>query len=508
MSSPNDLEAHDKSAAATAAVGAEMRRGLSWTLIGAIVTNALRVVILAVLGRELTSSDFGVVAAATSVNIILYGIRDIGIGRALVQRKHLEPGHLRTSFAVSTYIGIGTSLLLVLGAPAIAGFFNIESSVNVIRVLGTLFAIRGFSATSRMMCERAMRFNAIAIFDTGSFALGSVVAMVTAVAGAGPWALVLGYLVEELSSMVCYVAAAPPLLTLRVEGDRFRELMSFGFGQTVTQIMGMLATYGDNFVVGHVLGAKDLGFYSRAYDLIKMPSFVFEAVVGRVLFPGLSKLQDHRDRVGEIFCRVLFANALVLAPASAALIVLAPEVIRIMVGRGWESTVIPLQILAVTILPRTSYKLGAIVTQAAGHANAMAVAHTVYMACVVGGAGISIRWGIIGVSITTGLAILVVFTHCTILGMMVTRTRLIDVVRAHVPGLALAALVVVVGLPLARSLRSHAFAFPLVVAVCLAAGIAVCVGLGGVWLARGRGHFAWLRSELNRLRGNVARGGG
>ncbi|MCX5741626.1 MAG: lipopolysaccharide biosynthesis protein [Proteobacteria bacterium] len=484
-------------------VGRQMRRGLSWNLAGAITTNAMRVVVIAILGRALTSADFGIVAAASSVNVILYGIRDIGIGRALIQRKELRPGHLQTAFAVSTYIGVGSMTLLVAAAPMIGRFFSIESSVNVIRALAVLFAVRGVGSTSRMMSERTMRFNAIAIIDAGSFALGSITAMVAAVQGAGPWSLVLGYIVEEGLSTLAYLVLSPPQVSLRIDRTCLRELMSYGIGQTITQITGMLATNGDNLVVGHVLGAKLLGFYARAYDLIKLPAFAFEAIVGRVLFPAFSRLQDDRARIGGMFTRVLFANALVLFPASAALIVLAPEVIRILVGKGWDSSVVPLQILAVTILPRTSQKLGAIVTQAAGRANAMALAHTIYMIVVIGGAAIAIRWGIVGVAVSTAFAIVVVFAQSLWLGMTVCEVSLRAVVVAHVPGLALAGLVVATVLPLATVLRGSS-SFVVVVVVALAAAGVVCLAAIAVLLRRKRGHFAWLRDELMRLRGRRA----
>ncbi len=89
-----------------------MRRGISWNLVGAISTNAMRLAAMVVLGRMVTSDDFGVVAAAVSVIAILHSVRDIGIGQALIQRKELEPAHVTTAFAVSTYLGLALALLL------------------------------------------------------------------------------------------------------------------------------------------------------------------------------------------------------------------------------------------------------------------------------------------------------------------------------------------------------------------------------------------------------------
>ncbi|MEO8702135.1 MAG: lipopolysaccharide biosynthesis protein [Kofleriaceae bacterium] len=480
-------------------VGHKTRRGISWNLAGALGTNAMRVVVIAVLGRALSSRDFGIVAAAITVNMVLYSIRDIGIGPALVQRKDLQRGHLTTTFAVSTYLGIGISTLLVLGAPLIGRLYGITESVDVIRALSALFVLRGIAMTSRIMCQREMNFRVIAVVDASTFAIGSVTSMVCAVAGLGPWALVAGYLVEEALGTIMYLWTSPPPFSLKVDRARFRELMSFGAGQTVSQIVGILATYGDNFVVGSALGARALGNYTRAYDLIKFPSAVFASIVGNVLFPAFSRLQDDVPRLATQFRRVLFLNGLVLLPASAALAVLAPETIRILVGEGWDDAVLPFRILAVTILFRTSQKLGAIVAQAAGRANAVAVAYVVYMVLVIGGAMISIQWGIVGVAVSTAIAIIVVCCESCFLGMQVSRLPLRSVLVAHVPGLILASLVVAVTLPLAEVLRATELASWAVFMIAVVAAGLVCLAAILAWMARGRGEFAWLADELKRL---------
>jgi len=469
------------------------------------MTNGIRLAVVAVLGRALTSADFGVVAAAISVNVILFGIRDVGIGRALIQRKELVEGHFSTTFAVSLYLGLGLTGLLLLIAPLIGQFFKIPASVDVIRALAVLFTLHGLSSASRMACERAMNFRATAVIDAGTFAAGSIASMVCAVEGAGPWALVIGYIVEEALSAACYLAVSPPKVSLRIDRARLRELMSFGTGQTITQITGVLATYGDNFVVGNALGAEALGYYTRAYDLIKLPSFVFEAVVGRVLFPAFSRLQDDRSRLAAVFRRVKFANALVLLPGSAVLIVVAPEVIRILVGNGWDSSVLPLRILAVTILPRTSQKLSAIVAQAAGKASAIALAYTIYMLVVIIGAVITSRWGIPGVAASTAVAIVVVYSQSTYIAMQISGLPVSQLFTAHVPGLVVALVVAAVTVPVASALRAASLSPVLVLVVVAAVALVLYLGIVAIGLRSDRGDVPWLRTELQRIRSRRVR---
>ncbi|MDB4963253.1 MAG: polysaccharide biosynthesis protein [Myxococcales bacterium] len=483
------------------AVAQQTRRGVSWSFTGAVVTNAMRVGVLAVLGRELTSTDFGVVAAAISVNAIVYGVRDIGLGSALVQRKDLLPAHLTTAFAASIYLGLALATCLFLAAPLIGAAYKIEESVNVIRVLAVLFfGLRSIGTTSRMMCQRAMNFRFIAMADAMSFTLGSIVSITAALAGAGPWALVAGYVVEETVSVGMFLVHTPPTISFRIDRDRLRDLLTFGFGQTITQSAVIVASFGDNLVVGNALGPRSLGFYTRAYDLIKFPSMVFDAVVGNVLFPAFAKLQHDRPNLALNFRRVAFVNALVLLPASAALIVLAPEAIRILMGAGWDDAVIPFQILAVSILMRTNMKLGMILSQAAGAVNGVAVASLIYMALVVGGAMVAVQWGIIGVAVSTAFAISVMAVHCCILAMVVSGMRWRTFFTAHVPGLLLAGVVTAITWPAAEALRARGFHAPFVFAGVGVAAIVVCLIGVAIGVRSKRGEFVWLGSELGRLR--------
>jgi O-antigen/teichoic acid export membrane protein len=477
-----------------------MRSGISWNFLGAVSTNGARLVVIAVLGRTLSSADFGVVAAAVSVNVILFAIRDIGVGTAIVQRKTIEPGHITTAFALSTYLGLAISALLFLAAPLIGELYGITASVDVLRVLGLLFALRGVSTTSRMMCQRAMNFRAIAIIEALAFALGSAVSIGFAMTGAGPWALVAGYLTEEALSTALYLGVSPPKLSLQIDRARLAELMSFGAGQTIGQIAGTIANSGDNFVVGHVLGARELGYYTRAYDLIKFPSTVFSSIVGSVLLPAFSRFQEERTRLASSFRRVTFLNALVLLPASAILMILAPEVIRVLMGPKWDATVLPFRVLTIAMLMRTNQRLGAIVATAAGAVNGVAVIYVLYLLCVIGGAAVTIRWGIAAVAISTAVTLFLVNAGCSYLAIRVSGLRSRELVAAHVPGLVLAGVVGAVAWPITSALRGTQLSSPLV--LCAGALLAGAIGVIGVALCMRRGgtDFSWLRTELSRVR--------
>lgn len=483
----------------------KVRRGISWNLVGAVSTNAMRVLVVVVLGRVLDSHAFGVVAAALSVIAILHMVRDLGIGPALIQRQELAPGHVATAFAVSTYLGVVLAAGVVAIAPLVGRLYHSPECVNLLRALAAIFVLRGLAMTSQMTCQRAMNFRAVALIDTLSYGAGSITSMALAVAGLGAWSLVVGYLVEEGSSTAAFLVLHRPPFTLRIDRARLGDLLGFGTGQTMFQVVNILATQGDNIVVGHALGATELGFYSRAYDLIKLPGAVFTNVVGNVLFPAFSRLQGDPERLGAGFRRIIFVNALVLLPASAVLIATAPEAIRILMGPHWADAVLPFQILALVMVMRVSYKVGVVVASAAGAVYALATVNVLYAVCVIAGAALALPWGIPGVAASTAVSIAVMYLLCAWLGMQRCTLTWRGFLAAHLPGLGLGGAIGAAAWPVAGALRGAGVPAAVTLAVVAVLGALGACGAIALWLHRGHGDFAWLRAELAGMRTKLGR---
>jgi hypothetical protein len=148
--------------------------------------------------------------------------------------------------------------------------------------------------------------------------------------------------------------------------------------------------------------------------------------------------------------------------------------------------------------------MGALIAQAAGAVNAVAVSYIVYMVLVVGGAAIAIRWGVGGVAASTALAITVVAAECMFLAMRVSGMRVREMVKAHAPGLTMAAIVAAVAWPSAVAMRAAALSDAAVLAAGMAVSVLACLLLLAWFLRTPRGDFAWLRTEIARLRGQKA----
>ncbi len=406
-------------------------RGIAASLIAAVGTNAIRIASLAILGRIIAPGEFGVVAVAMTVVVIVQNVRDIGLGSALKQRQNLQDSEVRSAFAFSIWLGCFLSAAMAISAPWIGSAFREPAAVPLLRALSLMFALRGVSMVSYALAQREFEFGKLAYIDTISYGIGSVATIVLALMGQGAWAIVWGDLIEVALSAVALLWIRPPLVSLRVNWRVLRPLLGMGTGYTINQIAGAFATQGDNAVVSRELGRDLLGYYSRAYDMVRIPSMMFTSIVGSVLFPAFATLQNDPVRLGVAFRRTLFATAAILIPASVGLIVLAPEVVFILIGPQWTDAVLPFQIMGASMLFRTSYKIGAIVALSAGDATRTAVTQTIYALLVVVGATIATRWGIAGVAATTATAVALNFFMLAGMGLRHTNLGWLDLFAAH-----------------------------------------------------------------------------
>src|SRR5690606_16214872 len=131
----------------------------------------------------------------------------------------------------------------------------------------------------------------------------------------------------------------------------------YGGGITLGTLFNYGASQGDYMIVGRLLGAGALGVYSRAYQLMAMPATNLAVGLQAVIFPGMSQLKADLYHLRRLYFTSIAAVTFLCAPFIAAFIILAREIVLVLLGPDWLETIVPLQILALGTLFRTTYKI-------------------------------------------------------------------------------------------------------------------------------------------------------
>jgi O-antigen/teichoic acid export membrane protein len=465
--------------------------GLVWMLSGVGFQALLRLVLLLVLARLIGPEAFGIVGAALVVVHIALVFSNLGISSAIVQRAELQNRHLHSAFALALLCGALITLVVELLAPAIAGFFDFDGLTEVLRVLGLIPLVANVGVVAEGLLRRALAFRKLATITVVSYALGyGLVGIGLAVMGAGVWALVGASLTEYATRALILLVIRPHPKLGPPDLAALWQLLVFSGGLTLRRFGHQLAQGIDNIVVGRWLGAEALGLYGRAYQLISMPPATIGKAMGAVMFPVLSRVQNDRPRLAAAYRRSTAVLALLALPAAAAVIVLAPELIMVLLGQDWLGVIVPLQILAPGIFFRLIFQLSDALGMAAGSVYAVAWRQGAHAAAVLVGALIGQHWGLPGVACGVLAAQLVTYALVTQLSLRLTSLSVKAWASAHLRGLVLGALAGAGLWLLVASLRSlgapPAFTLGIALMVCAVVAVAVIrlrlIGPDGLWL--------------------------
>ena len=321
------------------------------TRLGAQAANfVLRVGSLLVLARLLEPKDFGLVGMVTAFTGVLGLFRDFGLSSASVQRGNVTEEQVATLFWVNMLVGALLALVTVAAAPALAAFYREPRLFAVTAVLGAGFIFNAAGVQHGVRLQRELRFIALAVIDTVSLLVGSLIAVGSAAAGHGYWALVsMTITVPLISTIGCWLATAwVPGRPRR--GIGIVSMMRFGGTVTLNSLVMYAATNFDKVLLGRFWGADALGIYGRAYQLISIPTENLNAAAGEVAFPVLSRLQHDPARFKSYFLKGYSLLLALTVPATIACGVFADDLILVFLGQKWTSVAVIFRLLAPTML--------------------------------------------------------------------------------------------------------------------------------------------------------------
>ena len=488
--------------------------GFFWSFSSTGIQAVLNFLVLAVLSRLITPADFGLISVASTLTIFAGLFYQLGIGPSLIQRKVLTEAHIRSGYTLTMILSTVLTVLSWVLAPFFAGFFDsMPELVNVMRALSLLFIINGSGLVARALNHRNLNFRIKARFGVVSYILGyGVLGVALAFLGFGVWALVSASLSQSLILSVLYLSASPHPKAPQLNRTALTDLLAYGSGATLGELFAKLAHNSDNLIVGATLGAQAVGLYGRAYQLMVLPSRYFGQVLDQVLFTAMAKVQDQPKTLGAVYRRGVVAIALLTLPLSAFLFILAPEMIHVLLGSQWDAAIVPFKIFAVSMLFRTSYKMGESLCRATGAVFQRAFRQLLFSVLVIAGTWFGRDWGIAGVAVGVSVAITINFFSMAQLGLKLTDTNWGDFFRIHIPALLLTVVVFAETWLIANFLRTFEWADVAVLGITMGVtGLTALaltalmpkflLGHDGLWLLKTFSGYlpAPLKKQVNKL---------
>ena len=259
-----------------------------------------------------------------------------GFMELIMQREELTDSLASNLFWIE--LGIGTILTLAFAStgPLLALFFHNSAVVQVTEGMSLTIGIGCLGWIHMGLLQRAMRFRTTAIINFAGQLVLVIVSIALALAGWHYWALVWGIVTQAI-----VVAAGAWLMCRWIPSRPARDP---GTGSGLKFAMNVYSHFAfsystrntDNLLVGWRYGAQSLGFYKKAYDLFVLPETQLLAPLSAVVVSTLSRVTGNREQFQRYFLRVIAVLALVGMGTGADFALVGKDLIRFLLGPGWE----------------------------------------------------------------------------------------------------------------------------------------------------------------------------
>jgi PST family polysaccharide transporter len=378
--------------------------GVRWSLASHGGKQVLQLVTTVVLVRLLEPEDFGLMGMAMVLVGLSALLQDLGTAAAVVHKQEASRRLLSSVFWLNVVAGCAVGLVIAASAPLVASFFDESSVRGLLTLLSLMFVASGAATVHGALLQRDLGFRALAHVELAAMTLGAVVGISAAVSGLGVWSLAGQALTAAFTRTVLLWGACRWRPSFFFSWREIASVGGYGLGLTGFKLVNYGARNLDALLIGRVLGATELGWYTLAYKLMLYPVQHVSAVVGRVMFPVYSRWQDDHARFRRAFVRVSAAIATITFPVMVGVMAVSGPLVEVVLGPEWAPVAMLLFILApLGMIQSLVTPLGGIY-QATGRTGlffvwGVAASALMALAFVVG-----VRWGLVGVATAYAVA--------------------------------------------------------------------------------------------------------
>lgn len=329
-----------------------IRKAALINAVGKYAKILLTVIVTAILARILSASDYGIVAVITVFSTFFTTLSDMGFGPAIIQNKDLTDKDIDNIYSFTVYISVALMILFALFSIPIAMFYNNRVYIPLGQMLSVSLLFNALNMVPNGILNRDKKFVSIAVRTVVVYVGAAVITVILALMGWRYYALAVQAILSAFFTFVWNYATTKPRFRLKFDMSSIRKVLNYSGYQFAFNMVNYFSRNLDNLLTGKFLGNAELGYYNKAYELMLYPVNNLTGVISPVLHPILSDYQKQLDVIYKKYMRILKLLACIGIFVSPFCVLAANEIITILYGSNWHSSVICFQILAIAIIPQ------------------------------------------------------------------------------------------------------------------------------------------------------------
>ncbi|MEL6337533.1 MAG: oligosaccharide flippase family protein [Pseudomonadota bacterium] len=334
---------------ATGGLGTRLASASSWSIGGQLAAKLLDLATLVVLLYFLTPADFGLVAQALTIVVIVEAVTMVPIQTPILRIAQPERALYDTAFTLTLLRAVLIGAIMALCAVPLAAYFREPDLPPLLYALALAPMVRG--CLSPMMAEFDRRYDLrpYAVMEVTAKTTAFCIAVTIAATTASYWAIAAATITTPLVLATISYVLAPyrPRLSL-VHFASFRDIVGWN---TAAQAIETVTWQLDRLMLGRALPNDVFGRYAASRQINEIPQQSISRPLTRPMIAAFAQAQD-QARLRVLWLKCSNTMLFVVGPIVVGLALLADEVVRVIFGPGWEGAEVFIFGLALAVLPQ------------------------------------------------------------------------------------------------------------------------------------------------------------
>lgn len=332
-------------------------RGGTFLVLRQVLGMAISLGGVLLLTRVLGPEIYGLYAATLGIFVYAQSLSQLGIEIYIVRREGEED--IRTyhqAFTLLLLLGLGGMLLSLLGIPLIQEWVRLEGFSAVARVMFLGLPVVLLNQVPLARLERQLDYKRVATIELSGQLIYYLVALPLAFHGAGVWAAVAGWWIQQLQTtgLLYWLARYRP--RFHWNSETIAQMLSYSVGYSASAWVWQLRNLVNPLIVGRYAGAEAVGYIALAIRIVEILSFV-KSATWRLSIAAFARVQGDPVRLGKAVTEGMSLQILALGPLLVVASWLNPWLIPLLFGSHWLPVIQIYPFIALSYLSNAMFNL-------------------------------------------------------------------------------------------------------------------------------------------------------
>ena len=320
--------------------------GIFWTAIQGFGGRGVQFVVELLMARVLMPSDFGLVGMLSIFIAVSQTLVDSGMANALIQKQSKDDIEYDTVFIFNLVISCVVYLVIFFISPLISSFYGVPELTIIARVLSLVVIVNAITIISRAKLTIQLNFKSLAIITITSSLIAGTIGLILVYSDFGVYSLVFYIIAQYVFQAILSFVYSKWLPTFKFSVQSFKDLFSFGGNLLLANLLSNIYSNIYSIAIGRKYNSSDLGFYTKAEQILTFSIASVGIVFSKVTFPVMSSITQKDEVLPGVFKKFLRLVCFITFPISVFIFFYSKPIVLLLLTEKWTSMIIILQLLS------------------------------------------------------------------------------------------------------------------------------------------------------------------